>query len=317
MNIFISYSHQDSNYAQLLRELLQEKHITVTIDSSNMIPGTRITEFITNSINNTDATISIVSRNSLLSTWVAMESIKGFRSSKKLIPCYIDESFLQRNFTGVAGQKISEEIKDIQNAIAAAHKNGMGIIHLENELERYQTLLIDLPEILAEFKKIRCVDIAKLPKNRDISQILRALNVLCLAEEEMEQWWQALSLEWKTIFTLNFPEKIIPTHHQLEKLFIIQGIDCHEVQIDDLQPLSIFQNLKWLICNKTLVNSLEPLKNLVQLEFLDCSNSFIRSLTPLIGLSTLKNLICINTKLSNDDILKFLQLQQNCRVQYC
>lgn len=315
MKVFISYNHKEKLIADTLKELLQRNDIEVTIDSADMKAGDKIKEFIDTSINNTDAIISIVSTNSLLSAWVGMESIKTLYRNKKFIACYVDNDFFNRGFVRKAEKKISEEINDIKNEIIEALKVNIGITHLQDELERYEDLHHNLSRIVAELKSMLCIDISCGKIEDNISNILKALNMVHIEFEEMHKWWSNLSVEWKNVFEKNLGTKIFPTNEQLQKLLSLKSIDCFGMQISNLGPLRMFNNLEILHCGKTLINSLEPLKKLSRLEFIDCHETYISSLIPIQGLSNLKNLVCFGTKLTSKEIDMFRQYNQSCHIQ--
>src|SRR5262249_41574306 len=72
---FISYNHEDRDIAEKLKSALETHHILVTIDNVAMRASQDIEEFIEGSILDADITLSVVSNRSLLSGWVALESI--------------------------------------------------------------------------------------------------------------------------------------------------------------------------------------------------------------------------------------------------
>jgi hypothetical protein len=76
--VFISYSQKDKEIAAKVRATLEANDIKVTIDSESMDPGEDIRAFIDRAIRDTQVTLSIVSRNSLSSDWVALESVGVF-----------------------------------------------------------------------------------------------------------------------------------------------------------------------------------------------------------------------------------------------
>ncbi|MFN0083799.1 MAG: toll/interleukin-1 receptor domain-containing protein [Blastocatellia bacterium] len=98
--VFISYNHNDSAAADRLRAALEADGRRVTIDRVAMRAGAGIQEFIEQSVREADVTLSIVSNRSLLSAWVAMESVLAFYSEKlgrekAFIACYLDDDFFQ------------------------------------------------------------------------------------------------------------------------------------------------------------------------------------------------------------------------------
>ncbi|MEN0004729.1 MAG: TIR domain-containing protein, partial [Bacteroidota bacterium] len=95
-SVFISYSHSDKFTATRVTEALKAADLEVKIDSTSMHAGEDIRTFIEQSVRDTAVTLSIVSKNSLLSSWVAMESAESFAAErmidKKFIAGYIDDS---------------------------------------------------------------------------------------------------------------------------------------------------------------------------------------------------------------------------------
>ena len=120
VSVFISYNHSDGDTAGAIKQKLEAEKIQVILDSDTMLAGTDINDFIISSIKNTNATVSIVSNNSLTSGWVSIETVntlnfKKFYGDKKFIPCYTDKIFLENEFyvddTQMAIDKKIEELK--------------------------------------------------------------------------------------------------------------------------------------------------------------------------------------------------------------
>ena len=117
--VFISYSTKDKAIAAKVKATLEANSIKVTIDSESMPAGADIRAFIDKSIRETDVTLSIVSRSSLTSDWVALESIESFAAEKygdgnKFIACYIDKSVFRDDFSLKATRRIDQEIKKLE-----------------------------------------------------------------------------------------------------------------------------------------------------------------------------------------------------------
>ena len=123
--VFISYSQKDKVIAVKVKATLEANDIKVTIDSESMAPGEDIRAFIDRAIRDTQVTLSIVSRNSLSSDWVALESVESFAAQKYLeakqfIACYLDDGFrkddgfLRKTLNSVQKQidKLNIEITD-------------------------------------------------------------------------------------------------------------------------------------------------------------------------------------------------------------
>jgi TIR domain/Effector-associated domain 11 len=100
---FISYSHQDREAAASLAQALRSAGIVVLIDDNAMRAGESIESFLKESIAKADVTVSLVSRTSLLSAWVAIETIQAFEQGrfdrkKQFIAGYLDDEFFRPDF---------------------------------------------------------------------------------------------------------------------------------------------------------------------------------------------------------------------------
>jgi len=169
-SIFISYNHKDKIIVDKVKETLEAANLIVKIDSKSMLAGEDIKEFIDKSISETDVTLSIVSTNSLLSSWVALESTQTFLAQKviekKFIAGYIEGSFFSRDFVDKALDEIECEISSLKESIKKRLDKNRNINDLQTELERYSDLEHNLPKIIERLKSSLSIDISG--KNFDI-----------------------------------------------------------------------------------------------------------------------------------------------------
>ncbi len=179
--VFISYNHHDIEIANKLKERLTAINIRVVIDSEQMQAGEDIKEFIEKSVRETATTISLVSATSLLSAWVAMESINTFyhektKTDKKFIACFITDDFFKRDFTDRALDHIEVEIKEIQALITARMEKNRSIRDLQNELTRMTELRNNMDEIVRRLRESLCIDIRDEKLESNFSKITTAIN---------------------------------------------------------------------------------------------------------------------------------------------
>jgi len=178
--VFISYNHGNKDVANRLRDLLRAENIDVTIDSEKMQAGEDIKEFIEKCIRETNITLSLVSKRSLLSAWVAMESIGTFYHEKtdlkkKFIACYIDSDFFGRAYTDDALDAIDENIKEISDLITKRLEKGRNIRDLQNELTRYKELQHGIDEIVRRLRESLCIDVAAENLDNNFPKILESI----------------------------------------------------------------------------------------------------------------------------------------------
>lgn len=162
--VFISYNHADSEVADRLKAELEKNGIVVRIDRAVMEAGASIQEFIESSIRETDVTLSVVSNHSLLSAWVALESIDTFyhetsTGKKKFIACYIDDDFFRTDFRLNATKQIDQRIEEIDKLIPEYNAQKIDTNDLNSQKSRLYKLRNNLGDILLRLRESLCVDI--------------------------------------------------------------------------------------------------------------------------------------------------------------
>jgi hypothetical protein len=162
--IFISYNHEDAAVACKVRDLLLQNKLDVTIDMDSMAAGQSIQEFIEQSIREADAVVSIVSSRSLLSTWVAMETINCFHREKWIdgklfIGCYLTEDFFRPEFRLECTCQIDARLAAIEQLLPSYAERKIDPVDLNQEKTRLYELRNQLGHILAALKGSLCLDL--------------------------------------------------------------------------------------------------------------------------------------------------------------
>jgi hypothetical protein len=178
--VFISYNHKDAAIANLVKDHLVKAGIDVTIDSEAMGAGENIKTFIEKSVRDTETTLSIVSVNSLLSAWVAMETLNSFglqlgQVTKKFIPCYIQPDFFDAGFTDKAGLQLDEKIVGLAAIIGARLKKGEDSLDVNEEYSRLIKLRNSLGEIIGRLKNSLCIDISNGQLEANLPKIIQKI----------------------------------------------------------------------------------------------------------------------------------------------
>src|SRR5262245_3712870 len=161
---FVSYNHDDSVAAMRLANLLRENHIDVIIDKEAMLPGQRIPDFIDRSIRDCDAVVSVISSRSLLSAWVASETIKSFSRNKwtpdlTFVGCYLDDGWFKPEFRLECTRQIDERLQNIEDLLPDYAARRIDSNDLNEEKSRLYSLRNNLGDILAVFRDTLCLDI--------------------------------------------------------------------------------------------------------------------------------------------------------------
>ena len=178
--VFISYNHKDKIIADKLSNKLKLSGAKVIIDSEMMKAGENISNFIEKCILESDITLSIISNNSLLSSWVGIETINTFYhekySDKKFIACYTDDDFFDNKFRITATRKIDEKIKELDNLILEYMELKLDPTDLNNEKTRLFQLRNNLGDILQRLRNSLCIDINDNVFEDNVKRIISAIN---------------------------------------------------------------------------------------------------------------------------------------------
>jgi len=178
--VFISYNHGDSEIADKLKAALEEKGIVVRIDKAIMDAGADIQGFIESSIRDTDVTLSIVSNRSLLSAWVALESITAFyneklQSNKKFIACYIDDDFFKTDYRLKATKQIEAKIEEIEKLIPEYVALKIDTDDLNSQKTRLYKLRSNLGDILLRLKESLSLDVREGRFDDSLARIVKTI----------------------------------------------------------------------------------------------------------------------------------------------
>ncbi len=179
---FISYSHHDREAAERLAQALRSAGVVVLIDDKAMRAGEGIESFIKDSIAKADVTVSLVSRTSLLSAWVAMETIQAFEHGRfdrgrQFIACYLDDGFFQPGFRLTATQEIDARIGEIDELLPRYAEEKLDPVELNSEKSRLFKLRNNLGEILLRLKEHLTLDLRKESFESSIARLIHAIQV--------------------------------------------------------------------------------------------------------------------------------------------
>ena len=178
--VFVSYNHDDSEVADKLKAALEARGIAVRIDHEAMKAGKDIKDFIEKSIRETDATVSIVSNRSLLSPWVAMETINSFyreklEGDKKFIACYIDDDFFSKNFVLSSVEKIDARIGEIDKMIPRYMEKKLDTVDLNNEKTRMYELRNNLGKIVQRLRDSLSLDLRETAFDGSVAKVVSTI----------------------------------------------------------------------------------------------------------------------------------------------
>ena len=163
-SVFISYSQKNTENANQLKGLFESEKIDVIIDSDDMLISEDIETFIKKSIDESKVTFSVVSKDSLISGWVGVETLDTFSEEKetkkkKFMAGYLDEDFFKLSFTRQAIQKIDLQIAEVEKEKEERSKTGIKTRDIDDLEKRLLYLKENLDEIVQRLRSSLCVDI--------------------------------------------------------------------------------------------------------------------------------------------------------------
>jgi hypothetical protein len=179
--VFISYNHQDTAAARRLRDALNASNLDVSMDVDSMIPGEQIRDFIKRSIRESDAVVSILSAQSLLSSWVAVETINSFHrqqwvDGKLFIGAFLSDDFFQPTFRLECTREIDERLETIERLLPE-YRRMIDSADLDDEKTRLYDLRNNLGAILANLANLKgslCLNLKDEHFNASVNAIVRA-----------------------------------------------------------------------------------------------------------------------------------------------
>ncbi len=95
-------------------------------------------------------------------------------------------------------------------------------------------------------------------------------------------WWNALSVEWQSIFRRKMDLNEDPTLEEIKSLDKLDSLDLSgNLHLIDIEALNQIRGLRFLDISNTNINDLTPIRNLTGLRYLDISNTGVTSIEGL------------------------------------
>jgi hypothetical protein len=178
--VFVSYNHADAAIAQALCAALKEAGLGVLVDAQAMQPGQDIAHFIRESINASQTTVCLLSQASLLSGWVAQETLRALAAphwgvARRFIGLYLDADFLAPQSRLALTQRIDERLAQAQ-ALRQKHEAlHLDTLDLDADLVRLNALRAGLGEILRHLRHSLCLDWSEPQRAPSLARLIASL----------------------------------------------------------------------------------------------------------------------------------------------
>lgn len=89
-NVFVSYSHNDIEFARKFVDWLEKNGYKVWVDKKRILPGANYLNSIADGIKKADAFITLLSKDSVSSKWVAREVFYALENDREIIPVLVE-----------------------------------------------------------------------------------------------------------------------------------------------------------------------------------------------------------------------------------
>jgi hypothetical protein len=137
---FISYSNKDRDIVKKLTDYLQEKHYDFFVDTISMVPGEVIATTITREIIERDYFVVLLSKNSMRSPWVCLESVisnaKEITGHGRVVPVRLDDCLDDFKFLLDVQENIRDGIAEMDKHIVRSKKYFPDHKFLDTERQR-------------------------------------------------------------------------------------------------------------------------------------------------------------------------------------
>ena len=133
--------------------------------------------------------------------------------------------------------------------------------------------------------------------------------------QELLNWWEDLSLEWKSIFRSSYDITSPITKEKLHQLINQTKLSvAFNNNITSIEPVMMLHRLEEIQLQNTSIGDIRPLSGLNNLENINLSNTGVVDLSPL---SSLQGIVTINVENTGVSDLSPLKKSINIEFIYC
>jgi len=189
-SVFISYAAEDSEMAKQITATLKAADIFVVIDKEQLVAGQNKADFVKEAVRLTNFTLSIVSENSLKSTWVALKNdlslqFENFSDKDQFITCALDHKFNEAGYITECIREINERIKEKQGEKEERLKlnNLLSTEDLDRDINALKRLIKSLPTLITRLKTHFTVFIDPQQADLGLAQVIERVKEMASPTE--------------------------------------------------------------------------------------------------------------------------------------
>lgn len=161
--VFISYSNKDSDIVKKVTDYLQDNHYDYFVDVITMVPGEVIETTITKEIIERDHFVILLSRNSLQSAWVCLESVvskaKEIGGNGWAIPLRVDDCLDDFKFLVDVQERIKANIAEMEKHIARSKKYSSDHKFIDTERQRQVEFMNNYSSMIDRYRNMAGINI--------------------------------------------------------------------------------------------------------------------------------------------------------------
>ncbi|HRI58174.1 MAG TPA: TIR domain-containing protein [Saprospiraceae bacterium] len=179
-SVFISYNHHDADCAERVRTYLEKCGLAVTIDREAMQAGESIADFIMRCVRDDQVILSLVSLNSLSSSWVGQETELAFFAEqmfneKHFLPVVIDGCTERQMLVEEIAKRLEKDLDHINNRREERRKSKLGSEDLNETESRILQLRNNLADIVSHLRRVLTLSIAGDDFERNMPKVVAAI----------------------------------------------------------------------------------------------------------------------------------------------
>jgi hypothetical protein len=222
-DVFISYSTKDQIPKNYLKDVFDKEGVSYFLDEISLELGQDIQDSLESNLKNTRFTVLLVSKNSLFSTWVCLESIhrlqeESFTKKTTFLPVLVDLSVMSLDFPLEMAKHFKAKLAELEEKRVEAKSLGISTKMYNDEIERIEKVLPQISDIIQKIKNGLSANFADdNRKDKDLEKLLRTIKAGQVGQEtsKTEQVSQKTAQNQES-FEPN-TELIIPTYEYYDQ----------------------------------------------------------------------------------------------------
>jgi hypothetical protein len=180
-DVFISYSTKDQEAKEFIKNAFDKQGVSYFLDENDLELGEDVEYSLKANLRNTRFTVLLVSKNSLFSTWVCLETIhrlqeESFTQKVSFLPVLVDLSVMSMDFPLEMARHFKAKSETLEAKRVEAKQLGIATKLYNDEIERIEKVMPQIGEIIQKIKNSLIANFAdESRKIRDVEKLLQRI----------------------------------------------------------------------------------------------------------------------------------------------